>query len=234
MCSFFLFFCSFVSYVVQVLIIIIQFNNINPCRALEPIRSSRTPNPSRPQLAAALSHLNHPHKLHLLQTLSGRASPTSWKWTKKNTTFKYVISWYYNFPSFLLWGLKQVFLSFQSGFQDLNFTVTLLPQFELGKCPFFLELGEFFESISLCLNFWYESDQVADMTHDFSDFRSEKLLRAFLSLFGVFVSILSSCKRSLCADKDWDCPWNRSKRIKFSAKPYTFSTSLNKNFWILH
>lgn len=165
MCSFFLFFCSSVSYVVQVLIIIIQFNNINPCRALETIRSSRAPNPSRPQLAAALSHLNHPHKLHLLQTLSGRPSPTSWKWTEKNTTFKYVISWYYNFPSFLLWGLKQVFLSFQSGFQDLNFTVTLLPQFELGKCPFFLELGEFFESISLCPNFWYESDQVADMNH---------------------------------------------------------------------
>lgn len=67
---------------------------------------------------------------------------------------------------------------------------------------------------------------------DFSDFRSEKVLRAFFfAVLGGFVSILSSCERSLYEDKDWDSPWNRCpKGIKFCAKPYTFSSSLNKNF----
>lgn len=63
----------------------------------------------------------------------------------------------------------------------------------------FLKLGEFFKNISLCPNFWYESDHVADMTHvALVILNQRRCWGLFVVVVWGFVSVLSSCERSLC------------------------------------
>ena len=117
-------------------------------------------------------------------------------------------SQFYCHSSITVWARKMSFLSGVRGILWKHFTLPKVLIWIWSSC-------------------WYDSC-------DFSDFRDSAEGFFVVVVVWGFVSILSSCERSLCADKDWDSPCNKSKGIKFCVKPYTFSSSLNKNFWVLH
>lgn len=71
-----------------------------------------------------------------------------------------------------------------------------------------------------CPNFWHESDQVADITHA-SLVITEGVENFFIDTFWDFISTLSSCKRIMCAGKDWTL--HRKGLLKeLNFVPYTF------------